>query len=99
MSDLISRQEAIEKAKKLLDDFGTNAITKWEADYNAENYIKAIPSAEKVGRWIEKSVMWCDDPTFSCSVCGEEYELLEGTPIDVGMNYCPNCGAKMERSE
>lgn len=52
-----------------------------------------------VGRWIEKDGMWCDDPTFRCSVCGEEYELLEGTPIDNGMNYCPNCGAKMERSK
>ena len=50
----------------------------------------------KVGRWIEKSVMWCDDPAFECSICGEEIELTEGTPKSHGMNYCPNCGAKMK---
>ena len=54
-------------------------------------------SKPKVGRWIEKSGMWCDDPTFECSICGEEIELTEGTPKSHGMNYCPNCGAKMER--
>ena len=53
----------------------------------------------KVGEWIEKSVMWCDDPAFECSICGEEIELIEGTPKSHGMNYCPNCGAKMERSK
>ena len=75
MSDLISRQEAIEKAKKLLDDFGTNAITKWEADYNAENYMKAIPSAEKVGEWIEEFCGdgWNDYWSYKCTACGKNF--------------------------
>lgn len=64
--------------------------------YDRDQYNKGYHDAEpKVGKWIEKDGMWCDDPTFRCSVCGEEYELLEGTPIDNGMNYCPNCCSRM----
>ena len=66
--------------------------------YDRDQYNKGYHDAEpKVGRWIEKSVMWCDDPTFECSICGEEIELIEGTPKSHGINYCPTCGAKMER--
>ena len=107
MSDLINRQQAIDVLEEQLDYLfmlnkkdNPTAESKWYGINWARNTIAELPTAEpKVGRWIEKDGMWCDDTTFSCSVCGEEYELLEGTPIDVGMNYCPNCGARMERSE
>ena len=40
-----------------------------------------------------------DEDTWSCSVCGEPWTLTEGTPKDNGMNYCPNCGARMDGKE
>lgn len=52
----------------------------------------------KVGEWIEVGI-WTDMytadeiPVFKCSVC--ENEVL-GTG---GFDYCPNCGAKMEKGE
>lgn len=46
MSDLIDRQAAIEVAKKLLDYYGTNDISKEFADHTAERFMNWVPSAE-----------------------------------------------------
>lgn len=46
MSDLIDRQAAIEAAKKLLDYYGTNDISKEFADHTAERFMNWVPSAE-----------------------------------------------------
>lgn len=49
----------------------------------------------KHGRW--KEVEWqFGDVYYDCSVCGESFCLIEGTPTDNLYNYCPNCGAKMD---
>ena len=49
----------------------------------------------KRGKWIT-----CDDGWggvhYQCSACGQEWFLVDGTPEENGMNYCPHCGAKME---
>lgn len=44
------------------------------------------------GTWLEKEV-YDGDYAYECSVCGETWDLIEGTPKDNNMNYCPNCGA------
>ncbi len=49
----------------------------------------------KTGKWIEKDG-WDGDVYYDCSVCGESWTTIEGTPWDNFMNYCPHCGAKME---
>ena len=36
------------------------------------------------------------DTVYRCSVCKEDFVLLEGTPTDNLWKYCPNCGAKMD---
>jgi len=53
---------------------------------------------QKVGKWIEKDG-WDGDVYYDCSVCGESWTTIEGTPWDNDMNYCPHCGAKMEGTE
>jgi DNA-directed RNA polymerase subunit RPC12/RpoP len=60
-----------------------------------ETLIKDAPTVEpKRGRWQE-----CDDGYgdvhYKCSVCGEEWFLMEGTPTENDMYYCPRCGADM----
>ena len=50
--------------------------------------IKAMPSVENKGEWQHDGNRWKN--RFICSVCG--YKLF-----DEPTNYCPNCGAKMER--
>ena len=49
----------------------------------------------KTGHWIEQED-YALDTYYDCSVCGESWSTVEGTPWGNGMNYCPHCGAKME---
>ena len=56
--------------------------------------IKTVEVAEpKRGRWIPWDGV---EVTYKCSVCGADWDCLEGTPMDNEMYYCPNCGARME---
>lgn len=94
MSDLISREDVlgacIEEAQKARRyQFGQI----WELNYyEIKEAINSIPTAEpKEGEWIDKTEEkgW---PIAECSVCGSRQGMF-------WMNYCPDCGAKMERSE
>lgn len=50
------------------------------------------------GRWIEQEG-YDGDVCWDCSVCGESWSLIDGTPADNGMDFCPHCGAKMDGGE
>lgn len=57
----------------------------------------AYPAADVVpvkhGEWIAPN----DDQDFyKCSECNVDICGSEYTPDELGMNYCPNCGAKMD---
>ena len=89
-NDLISRQAAIEKAETAAE-FWSNADDFAEGVHAgyllAANLIKALPSAERRGRWkfdIDDEE-WSWDVPFKCTQCGE-WNGRE-TP------YCPNCGS------
>lgn len=62
--------------------------------------IKALEQEPKIGQghWIEKDG-YDGDTYYDCSVCGESWTTIEGTPWNNGMRYCPNCGAKMAENE
>lgn len=57
---------------------------------DAMEKIIRLPSAQpepKTGKWV-------DDPSgYKCSECGGYLEIDCG---DMNMNFCPNCGRKME---
>lgn len=57
--------------------------------------LKALSQEPESGKWIEQEG-WDGDVYYECSVCGEPFCLIDGTPTDNMYNYCPNCGAKME---
>lgn len=46
------------------------------------------------GRWIEVTDITLET-YYDCSVCGESFCLIDGSPTDNLYRYCPNCGAKM----
>lgn len=46
------------------------------------------------GEWEREDDIF-DDLTFICSACHEPWILIDGTPEDNNMNFCPNCGADM----
>lgn len=52
----------------------------------------------KHGHWIEQEG-FDGDVYYDCSVCGESWVTVEGTPEDNGMIYCPHCGAKMDETK
>lgn len=66
------------------------------------NAIEALPLAEKRGRWIEdgqgekfdfgETKVWCVK-----RVCSECSLMMVQLNIEKEFNYCPNCGAKMEK--
>jgi DNA-directed RNA polymerase subunit RPC12/RpoP len=69
-------------------------------DVQKENIEKlpSIQSKPKTGHWIEKDG-FDGDTYYDCSECGESWTTIEGTPWNNGMNYCPNCGARMSESK
>lgn len=98
MAEYIER----EKAKELVCEFCT-----WVGTSNCEECehpVDDVPAADvqpvRHGRWDEESPDCLDgDSVYVCSVCGETWTLIEGTPLDNNMHYCPNCGAKMGEEE
>lgn len=62
----------------------------------AAELLGRVPDADAVqvvrGKWEYKEE-WGDLVTNSCSVCGQTLTTKNGEK----MNYCPKCGAKMER--
>ena len=61
--------------------------------------INEVPTVEatpvKHGHWIERTD-YVGDTYYDCSACGESWTTIEGDPWDNGMDYCPQCGAKMD---
>ena len=47
------------------------------------------------GRWEEIDDLDFDT-LYRCSVCGEEFYLIDGTPQENQYYYCPCCGSKMD---
>lgn len=89
MSNLISREAAIDALGEI-----------HPLDYNGQailEKIKALPSAEKHGRWV-KLDMHPHLADHKCTACGESTYVptCMGEPIYL---FCPWCGAKMEGEE
>ena len=49
----------------------------------------------KHGYWLTE-IERNGETIYLCSECDEIWVLNDGTPKDNNMNYCPNCGAKMD---
>lgn len=59
-------------------------------------WLNKAPTAADVqpvrrGRW-----MYLYDENYRCSECGEDFALIDGTGFLGLLNYCPNCGTRMD---
>ena len=88
--DLISRQDVIQAIADWTVKDRPNMVMPTDLVYR----IDAIPSAEKVGEWVIDRYDLRGKET--CSVCGQD---VIGKGWDRLYAYCPNCGARMERSK
>lgn len=75
----------------------------YDGQYVADWQEKCINEASAVdaelvrhGEWILNPCNLYNNATWVCSVCGNEWVLIDGTPLDNQMNYCPKCGARMD---
>lgn len=88
MDDFISRRDAIGEFYKYPNIHWTTL--------DVLAVIDDLPSVpERKGHWTETEDGW-DGTYYVCSECGCPWALIDGTPEDNGMKFCPNCGARME---
>lgn len=84
MSDLIRREDVIEE---YIVSFGLTIED-----------IERIPAVDaepvKHGRWVDMQYPLAGHTFISCSECGERLDIDSSYKSII--NYCPNCGAKME---
>lgn len=102
MSDLISRQDAIDaigdEPEVWMDDdeYAKGMKAQWKYDRKA---IEDLPSAERKGTWIRNmdSLIGAIQKPY-CSVCGNSAIGNHGFDCII-TNFCPNCGADMRGEE
>ena len=95
MAEYIEREDAIEAVKHA-----------WAKGLEPSQYIEIIPSAEVVpmrhGRLLKsrEPLGWNEVDCVACSACDESWILSEDEDcVDIGWNYCPNRGAKMDKED
>ena len=88
MSDLISRQDALEIIDKMKEIYFDRKVILGKV----YDQIKDMPSAEpeRKGNWVGIDDEPCE--TFECDRCGF---VLEDWIQGAFYNFCPNCGADM----
>ena len=87
MSDLISRQAAIDAIRKSASKFSGFMEMEMYTDDDAIKAVNTVPSAyPKKGKWIPRIGLKHPD-WFTCSECTGQF--------DYKWKYCPNCGADM----
>lgn len=96
MTDLISRQAAIDAFEKELCDVREFAV----GFVGAKRILESVPSVQperKKARWIlEPYSVENDTWAHRCGECLKFAMIGGGKPL---FRYCPSCGAKMEVEE
>ena len=88
MARLIDADALIEKAKHEAE--GMKGEYKESFAIYVEWLVEKMPPIEerKTGKWNRLR-----SDTFHCNFCGTTFIVIQG---ENNMNYCPNCGARME---
>ena len=91
MADYIESEIVIKIVTKIMCD--TKVRHKGRAiNRNIKQLSTADVQEVRHGKWIEKPYLL--GTSNFCSLCGENYGMPHGKH-----NFCPNCGAKMDRGE
>lgn len=89
-----------------LSPYGT--IAPYSGAINAEKFADVILNLPELKEKLEKAEKWDEIVKYPClwsksdddtglweTSCGNEYMLIEGTPKNNRMDYCPFCGRKL----
>jgi len=96
MSDLISRQQAIDAVKKLSLGEADATRLAMRIGYYLERLTSAEP--ERKGKWIEMGTNKDGTHSIRCSKCGGGYKTrghARSIATKAKYKFCPNCGADM----
>lgn len=100
-NDLIGRKEAIDLIRSLTVYLNGRSIFHPEAKNSVISNLESLPviNAAPVvhGRWLNKGYIttaYGSIDTGDCSVCG-----AVDVPIEPYDDYCPHCGAKMDKED
>lgn len=105
MSDLISRQAAIDAVDNYIGTFDAIDVNFLDGLKTAKKLMMQLPSAQperKCGKWEEKAVS--DEKVIDewqsarCSACGK-YHTAPYMYYFNNYNFCPNCGARMTEED
>ena len=93
----MTREEAIKSLQNIVE-YWTYKPTEVEAAKMAISALRPVSreQVEKVwrGEWQYHPEDY-DELTWTCSRCGEVWTLIDGTPDDNNMDFCPACGSPM----
>jgi len=91
----------VRDVRKRLPKDSKDFFTRDEMLLNFQQYVELQPAADVEpvvrGEWKD-GIDFDEQNVYMCSVCKEPYILESGTPKENKYNFCPNCGAHMERS-
>ena len=99
--DAVSREAILSKIKEVCfskewTQFRVNNGSHGQRDFIID-YIEKLPSVtHKSGKWNEYYTSQKGNDVFNCKECGHTFVVTQGKD---NMNFCPNCGAKMVRSQ
>lgn len=92
MSDLISRQDAIDALTESNLKRHMDSVKDGQENRSAIRIIMGLPSANRTGKW-EKLFTG----NYKCSFCGAWYKTCDdygnGEDGSLDWNFCPNCGS------
>lgn len=105
MTELVDKKEVLKIIDNVPSDFSYWAITDGiivmmpDAFERLHKEIDSIEPSDVApvvhAKWIDRTEEE-GEGYWKCSNCEEPWVLIEGTPAENKMNYCPSCGAKME---
>ena len=104
MTEYIEREATIELLRSIGSrDYRREKGTIQEA-IKMVSFSEYTPAADVApvvhGRWEKSEDNYCSLNLVKCSVCHEEWCFeIDDDVKDLNYNYCPNCGAKMDKEE
>ena len=91
----------LEAAFNAITDFAGKASTRsaYEAIWKSARALKKLPAADVApvvhGRWVHEHI----SEGYAWVMCSECEAVIHKILINKRLNYCPNCGAKMDGGE